>query len=144
MTYDRNLAAYQETRVLSSSPEQLVPLLYEHLLVNLKRAARQIQEQEIEAKADSVEKATAILYELLSSLDFDAGGEIASRLASLYSYFLKEVGEASRALDARRLQPLIQMVGSLHESWLEAARIVSAGPQQDGAPFPADSGEGAV
>jgi flagellar protein FliS len=127
MSYQQNLSAYQETTVMSSSPEQLVPLLYEHLLVNLKRAVKQIRANEIEAKVESVEKATAILYELLSCLDFEAGGEIASRLASLYSYFIKEIGEASRKLDASRFQPIIEMIASLHESWLEAAKIVSAG-----------------
>jgi flagellar protein FliS len=128
MTYNRNLAAYQETKVMSSSPEQLVPILYEHLLVNLKKAEKQIRAREIEAKVESVEKARAILYELLACLDFEAGGEIASRLASLYSYFIKEVGEASRELDARRFEPIIEMIASLHESWQEAARIVSSAP----------------
>ena len=144
MSYDRNLATYQETRVLSSSPEQLIPLLYEHLLVNLKKAARHIDEGEIEAKVASVDKATAILYELLSSLDFDAGGEIAPRLASLYSYFLKEIGEASRTLDSGRLRPLMEMISSLHESWLEAAKIVASGGPSGGEVPPTLSNEGAM
>jgi flagellar protein FliS len=118
--------------VVSSSPEQLVPLLYEYLLVNLKRAAKHIRAGEVEAKGESVEKASAILYELLACLDFDAGGEIAPRLASLYSYFLREIGEASRALDEARLEPLIEMIGSLHESWVEAAKTIAMPPPPDG------------
>ena len=31
-------ATYQRTEVMSSSPERLIPVLYQHLLVNLKRA----------------------------------------------------------------------------------------------------------
>ena len=144
MSYDRNLAAYQETKVMSSSPEQLVPLLYEHLLVNLKRAEKQIRAREIEAKAESVEKAKAILYELLSCLDFEAGGEIASRLASLYSYFIKEIGEASRELNSGRFEPIIEMIASLHESWREAARIVSVGPGAGPGAGAALPGEGVI
>lgn len=125
MSYQKNGDAYQATMVLSTSREQLVPLLYEHLLVSLRRASKHMQEGNIEGKAESVEKAIAILYELLGSLDFDADNEIASRLASLYTYFLKEINEASWSLKARRLDPLIEMVGSLHESWVEAARIYS-------------------
>jgi len=125
MSYQKSGNAYQTTSVLSTSREQLVPLLYEHLLVSLRRASKQIQSGDIEGKAASVEKATAILYELMGSLDFDADGELASRLASLYTYFLKELNEASCSLKARRLDPLIEMVGSLHESWVEAVRIVS-------------------
>jgi len=144
MSYDRQLATYRETKVLSSSPEQLVPILYEHLLVNLKRAEKHIRAKEIEAKVESVEKASAILYELLSCLDFDAGGEIASRLASLYSYFIKEVREASRALDPNRFVPLIEMVASLHESWLEAAKIVSVSHASERGAAPAVPSEGVM
>jgi flagellar protein FliS len=125
MSYQQSGNAYKATSVLTTSREQLVPLLYEHLLVNLRRASKQIQSGDVQGKAASVEKATAILYELLGSLDFDADNELASRLASLYTYFLKEINEASWSLKARRLDPLIEMVGSLHESWAEAARIVS-------------------
>ena len=125
MSYQRMTDAYQTTSVLSTSREQLVPVLYEHLLVSLRRASKQIESGDIEGKAESVEKASAILYELLGSLDYDADQELTSRLASLYTYFLKELSEASWSLKARRLDPLIEMVGSLHESWVEAVRIVS-------------------
>ena len=127
MTYHRSANAYRQNAVLSTSREQLVPLLYEHLLVNLRRASKQITSRDIEGKAASVEKATAILYELLGSLDHDAGEEIASRLASLYSYFLKEIAEASRTLDEKRLAPVIETLASLHESWVEAVKQVAEG-----------------
>lgn len=125
MSYDRTANTYKESSILGSSREQLVPLLYQHLLVNLRRASKQMAARDIEGKAASVEKATAILYELLGSLDFDVGEELASRLASLYSYFLKELADASRTLDVERLDPIIEMISSLHESWVEAARRVT-------------------
>lgn len=132
MKYDARIQAYQENAVLTTSREQLVPLLYEHLLVNLRRAVRQIRERDIEGKAASVEKASAILFELLGSLDFEAGGELAARLASLYNYFLRELSEASRTLDARRLEPVIEMVASLHESWVAAVRVVTSSGEEAG------------
>lgn len=130
MSYEQSANAYKESAILSSSKEQLVPLLYQHLLVNLRRASKQIGSKDIEGKAESVEKASAILYELLGSLDFEAADELASRLASLYTYFLKELNEASHTLSASRLDPVIEMVASLHESWVEVARIVS-GQRED-------------
>ncbi len=133
MSYDRKVNPYQQNSVLTTSREQLVPLLYEHLLVNLRRASKQILAKDIPGKAASVEKATGILYELLASLDFEAGGELAARLASLYTYFLKEITEASRSLEAPRLDPLIEMVASLHESWLEVTRVVAGGGGVEGA-----------
>ena len=128
LTYSRNAAAYRKTAVTTSSKERLVPLLYEHLLINLKRADRQIRAQDLEGKGESLGRATEIVYELLSALDFDQGGEIANRLASLYAYFLQELRTVSRKLDVARLGQMVEMIEELHETWLEAARIVEANP----------------
>jgi flagellar protein FliS len=121
MTGQRNASAYLEAKVLSSSREELVPLLYEHLCANLRRAAAQIEEGDIEGKAASVDRASAIIFELLASLDFEAGGDLASRLAALYSFFVREIAEASRTLDRPRLERVIGMVESLHGAWRQAA-----------------------
>ncbi len=127
MTYGRRQDAYREAAILGSTPEQLVPLLYEHLLVALKRASTQIQAQDIEGKSVSLQKAFDIVFELLGALDFEKGGEIASRLASLYAYFTREISEINRTLDTARLEQLIKLVTPLHESWVEAARVVDSG-----------------
>ena len=82
MTYDEERNRYLETQVVSSSPEQLVPLMYQHLLVNLKKAGDQIESGDQEGKAQSLQKASAIVFELLASLDLEQGGDIAMRLAS--------------------------------------------------------------
>lgn len=135
MKYQTRANAYRENSVMGMSREDTVPLMYEHLLVGLKRASKQIREKDYEGKAASVEKASGILYELLASLNFDEGGEVASRLASLYTYFLKELTEASRKLEAARLEPLIEMVTSLHEAWVEAAEKVRSGEIEDTNPI---------
>jgi len=121
MTYQKERSRYLETQIVSSRPEQLVPLLYQHLLVNLRKAGEQIQEGDIEGKAISLQKASAIVFELMSSLDMEQGGEIAMRLASLYTYFTKRISEVGRTLDEDIIRELIELVGSLHESWLEVA-----------------------
>lgn len=126
LTYSRNAAAYRKTSVTTTSKERLVPLLYEHLLINLKRADRQIRARDLEGKAESLGRATEIVYELLSALDFERGGEIAHRLASLYAYFLKEIRSVSVKLDVARLGQMTEMIEELHETWREAARIVES------------------
>jgi len=132
MSYQTRANAYRENSVMSMSREELVPLMYEHLLIGLKRASKQMEEGDIEGKAASIEKVSGILYELLGSLNFEEGGEIASRLASLYGYFLKEVTEASRTLDPKRLEPLIEMVTSLHEAWVEVTKANPGSGTPDG------------
>lgn len=126
MTYSgpQGARAYRENAVLSASPEQLVVLLYEHLIINLKKAARHMQERNFEGKAEALTRANDIVLELLSSLDFEKGGEISSRLASLYGYFTREIATVGRTLDTARIAQLVEMAEELRESWAEAARMV--------------------
>lgn len=127
MNYARTQAAYRETAVLGSSPERLVPVLYEHLLVNVRRGTKHLEQGDIDGKFTSLTRASDIVAELLSSLDHDAGGELAGRLSALYGFWLREISTASRDLDARRLDRVAEMVASLMEAWEAAARIVESG-----------------
>ncbi len=127
------VSTYQEAQILGSTPGQLVTLLYDHLLLSLKRGKRQIEERDIEGKSQSLGKASDILFQLLGSLDFERGGDIAARLSGLYAYFANEIGEASRTLEAARLEPLIEMVETLRGAWREAAASTTT---SQGAPAP--------
>jgi flagellar secretion chaperone FliS len=123
----RRQTAYQDTEVLTSTQERLVPLLYEHLLRSLRQADRQIEAGDIEGRSASLQKASAIVFELLGSLDFEAGGELASRLAGLYGFFAGEIADIGRTRDSERLDALIQMISGLHDAWDQAARQVGNG-----------------
>lgn len=125
-TYNRS-NAYRDTNVLSSSQEGLVPVLYEHLLVNLKRGSMHIRKGDIEGKFDSLARASDIVSELLAALDPEAGGQIASHLAGLYAFWLKEIATAGRELDPQRVQRVADMVASLLEAWQEVARGSESG-----------------
>ncbi|MEO7041766.1 MAG: flagellar export chaperone FliS [Gemmatimonadaceae bacterium] len=122
MGYSAYTSKYLENDVVSRSKEWLVPLLYEHLLAQLRRAQVQIQQRDFEGKAASLEKATAIVIELMGSLDREKGGELAQRLAALYAYFGTEILAIGRTLDIGRLTKVMEMASSLHESWVIAAR----------------------
>ena len=114
-------AAYNEAKVLGSSSEQHVLLLYEHLLACLRRAAGQVRAGDVEGRALNLERASDVLFELLSALDVEAGGEIASRLAGLYAYFIGEISAIGREPDAERLERLVPLIAGLHESWARVA-----------------------
>jgi flagellar protein FliS len=123
MSYPGGASAYRQSRVLGSSREQLVVLLYDHLLVCLRRAAVQIREGDAEGRAASLERASDIVFELMSALDRERGGEIASRLAALYAYFIAEISGVARKPEVPRLERLTALVGALHESWSKAASL---------------------
>lgn len=115
------LSRYQRAEIQSSSPQQLVVMTYRELLRNLRRGRLQIEERDLAGKADSFGRARAILLELMATLDMGVEGGLPQRLASLYGYFLREIEDVSRTLDADRLGPTIDMVARLEEAWSSAA-----------------------
>ncbi len=125
MSYGRMTARYLENEVLSRPKEWLVPLLYEHLIISLNRAAVQIEARDLAGKAESLDRASRIVLELLGSLDHERGGEIAVHLASLYSYFVGELHAVGRSLDTAHLRRLTAMIAELHEAWVQAAEQIA-------------------
>ena len=125
MSYSIQSSRYLENDVLSRSPEWLVTLIYEALLTNLRRAALQIESGDLEGKASSLGRASALVTELMSTLDHDRGGDLADRLASLYAYFALEIMNIGRSLNATNLLGLIAMLEELHGAWIQAAEQVA-------------------
>ena len=115
----RGAAAYQNSRVVGARRENLVVLLYERLLADLRGASTAIEQRQYEVKGDRLQHAREILFELLSSLDQDAGGDLAARLTSLYGFFITEINAVSHSLDTQRLGRVIDMVDGLYGSWRE-------------------------
>ncbi|MEM7416452.1 MAG: flagellar export chaperone FliS [Gemmatimonadota bacterium] len=122
MTYGRGgygaaAASYKSSRVMSSTPVELVVMLHERLLADLRGAVIAIDADNLDAKASRIQSANDVIFELLSSLDRSAGGEVSDRLAALYGYMIQRIGDASRTLDVRPLKEVEGHVESLLEAW---------------------------
>jgi len=121
------LAAYRETRVRTAGPGQLVVMLYEEAVRQCDRAVEYL-ETDLKRKTANIEKVNQaickvqdIVTELMASLDFDAGGDIARDLFSLYVYFNRELTEANIAKDATRVKAVRLMLAELASAWVVAA-----------------------
>ena len=114
-------AAYQRARVTSATPAELVVLMYERLLADLKGGAAAMRSGDIPTKAKFVQNATDILFELFGALDEEQGGEVTQRLAALYNYMIGRIGEASRSMDPAVLDELAGHVEALTVAWREVA-----------------------
>lgn len=125
MSYSTQSTRYLENEILSRSPEWLVPLMYEHLLASLSRAAVQIETADLEGKAESLERASRIVLELIATLDHERGGDIAARLGSLYGYFAIEIINIGRSLDLHSLAKITELVRELHGAWVAAAEAAA-------------------
>ena len=111
--------SYQQNDVLTATPGRLVVLLYDGAGRFLRRAAAAMRAGNLEATNTSLQRAEAILDELLATLDFDRGGEIAASLRDLYLFCRRELNDARVERDADRIDTVAGLLGELREAWAQ-------------------------
>lgn len=126
MSYAAQAANYRELEILSASPERLVVICFDHLVVQLERARIGAERDDLELSVAGVTKANAIVGELLATLDFEQGGEIATRLADLYQFLLVELLDQTKKRDPERLRRLVGIATALRDGFAGAAEQLSA------------------
>ncbi|MEO7085980.1 MAG: flagellar protein FliS [Gemmatimonadaceae bacterium] len=89
---------------------------YALLQAKLAKAANELECGDTIGRSDYLEAASAIVFDLLYSLDFKRGGELVPRLAALYGYIGNELLDVSRTRDREQLEHLRDMVTTLLES----------------------------
>jgi flagellar protein FliS len=73
----------------------------------------------IEKIGKAIVKTQEIISELMVSLDFEQGGDIAKNLFSLYTWFNRELMEANIGQDVRRIAAVRNLVDNLRGTWQE-------------------------
>ena len=119
--YCNGIQSYRKTDVSTSDPVKLIIMCYEGAIDSLKLAKERIKEKNYEKKAKAITKAMDVINELMCSLNFEKGGEIARNLSSLYSYMLRRIlyGEVNRDIGA--IDEVIGMLSELLSAWQEVA-----------------------
>ena len=130
MSYGSRASTYLETQVLSASPGQLVVMLYDHLLLQLRRARVGIEKGDAATRQAALDKARAVLAELMGTLDYQRGGEIARQLSGIYAFLLAELLEVGLRPSAERLDPLSVIVTDLREAYDTISRQPAAATQE--------------
>jgi flagellar secretion chaperone FliS len=112
--------AYREAAVLTASPVQLVVMLYDGVERFLRQAEVVMGEGAVTQANDRMQRAEAILDELLVTLDKSAG-QIAERLEGIYIFCKRLLLEARLERDAAKLAKVRELLRPLRESWNELA-----------------------
>ena len=112
---------YREREVLSASPEKLVIITFDHVLVNLRRARMAIEAGNIELRVQSMSKAREGVMELLMSTDAERGGEMTMRLRALYAFALREFLAIGKTRDVKQLDNVTAILGNLRDAFATIA-----------------------
>ncbi len=114
--------AYKESSVLTAPPELLVVMLYDGALRFLARAAHALRgEAGPEAAAHPLNKANAIIDELLATLDHEKGGDVADRLEAIYVFCRRLLAEARVERDADKVDQVSKLLRELRDAWAQIA-----------------------
>ena len=122
MSYASQTSSYREMEMHSASPERLVVVVFEQLVVNLERACIAMERNDIELRVTALRRARGLVGELLATLDFDKGGKIATQLADLYQYMMYELIDIGQRGDLRTLRKLVNIASSLRDGFVGAAQ----------------------
>jgi len=128
MSYKNASSTYKETTVKTAGQGQLIVMLYDEAVRQMTTAVELMQHEKTKREPGRIEqinkavmKTEEIITELLVSLDFDQGGEISKNLFSLYTWFNKELVEASINQDINRMLTVKDMLADLRNTWSAVA-----------------------
>ena len=142
----RGLGRYQDMKVHTASPAQIMIMLYDGAIRFTQQAKRKIQEKDFEAKGVLISKTQAIIDELMNSLDFSLAPELCSRLQQLYIYLNERLSNANVNMEADALDEVIELLGTLRDGWKMALASLPQDPTvqrlKDGSETPPPGGGG--
>ncbi len=113
--------AYRQASVLSASPVQLVVELYDAACRFLRKAARAIDDREVEAAHIALQRAEMIIDHLNSVID-DEQGEISENLHALYAFCLSHLNEARIKQDPANVDEVLSILRGMRDTWQRVAR----------------------
>lgn len=119
--YNAKVKNYQKealkTKVAGADRYQIIQMLMAGAIEKLVMAKVSIERNNLEAKAEHISKASAIIEGLRSCLDFEVGGEVIENLYSLYSYMLDRLLDASMKNDAEIVEEVSSLIKEIKSGW---------------------------
>jgi flagellar protein FliS len=125
MTTDRSRRAYMDVVLTTASPEKLLSMLWDRLILDLVVAEQSLGEGDNETAHERLVHAQEIVFELRSTLRTDAwdGGP---GLASLYTYVEQQLILANVRKDHEIVTMCRGLLEPLQAAFGEAARVSGA------------------
>lgn len=114
---------YRQSSVKTSTPAQLVIMLYDGAIRFVRTAMDGLNKQDYEKTSLNFGKAQTIVSELMSTLDHSY--EVSKSLYSLYEYTNFLLVEANIRKSPEKAEEAIGYLTDLRETWLQASKIAT-------------------
>ena len=120
--------AYLATKVTTTSQGDVLLMLYDAAIKNLKLARVKIEEKDYAGKGILISKAIDIISELSSSLNPEKGGSLAENLHNLYFYSSTKLLQANLKMDTGILDEVVKILEGIRSAFAEI--IPGQAPQE--------------
>lgn len=121
LAHGRAAQQYLQTQVRSSTPLELVVMLYDGAIRATAAAAEAMSRRDIPTRRTNLSRAMAIISELQSTLDMERGGEISTQLDQLYSWMTSQLVEATVRQDPKPIADVHRTLEILQDAWRQVA-----------------------
>jgi flagellar secretion chaperone FliS len=121
MAINNPYTAYQNNSVNTASPGELTLMLYNGSLKFIHIAKKAIEDKNIELKNTNIQKAQAVVSELMVTLNTDL--EISQNLMSLYDYINRRLTEANVKNDNAILEEVEGMITEFRDTWKQVIQL---------------------
>jgi flagellar protein FliS len=124
---------YKQTAVKTANRGQLLLMLYEAAIKNVKKATVAIEQKQLGEKGVAIGKAHDIVNELMNTLDVNTGGDIARDLERLYHFMTEQLVKANMAAPSEpqaatdALRTVQKLLETLLDGWRGAVEQVNKG-----------------
>ena len=117
----RGADAYRRTEVQSSSPLELVVMLYDGAIRYMLEAREAMARNDVRGRTTAVSKTLAIVAELQQTLNMQDGGDVAHELDRLYTYMSTRLLDVTAKADDRAADEVLKLLRTLREGWSSIA-----------------------
>ncbi len=113
---------YFENQMMSASPVRMVVMVYDQAILSLSRVITAVEAGDIEGRWKANQNASECIWELMTAVDQEQGGDVASYLDRLYRFMIRRLLEVDIRNDASPARDVINLLEPLRESWRELER----------------------
>jgi flagellar secretion chaperone FliS len=119
---------YRENAVRSATPIELVVILFDAAIDDMRRAVSAIRAGNVEERATAIRHAMLILQQLQGTLDFQKGGQVAQQFDQFYNLIRAKLLESQLRNSSELMQQQVQFMLEVRDCWVEAERQLRPKP----------------
>ncbi len=120
------MALNKQTEVSDSDKVNIITMLYDGAVNFTRTAKEKVETGDSAGKTLYIRKSSAIVKELLNSLNMD-GGEVAQNLSKLYNFILDNLLKADMQNDLKAIEDAEKVIEILRDAWNEIQQAQAIG-----------------